>query len=143
MPFPELDSYKKKDQEVARLLTDLEAYLTEILNRPPLEVSTFYNSSAHDINPLWVARKLGISKQRAYALLYICDEAGIITPRFDVYCPETEEFLASFPSRQALPLKIECEFHDFIVEHEIDEYLVQLFFQFSPNIIGRAFKLAV
>lgn len=143
MPFPELEQYKCQDVEVASLLTSLEDYLVEVLHRPPHDLQSFYKHPTHDINPLWVANKVGVSVERAYALLYMCLKAGIITPRYDIYCPQVREIICSVYSPDDLPREVECHYHDFETEHSIDDYEVMLFFQFAPRLVQGDLKMAV
>jgi hypothetical protein len=143
MPFPELEQYKRRDPEVSALLTSLELYLDELLNKPPRDPQSFYKHPAHDINPFWVAKRLDISVQRAYALLYLCLTAGLITPRYDVYCPETMTFIQSFYSPDDLPQQISCPHHEGETEHTLEEAAVMLLFQFAPYVVQGDYKIAV
>lgn len=143
MPFPELEVYKRQDREVASLLTSLEAYLNEVLHRPPMDLKRFFRSATHDINPNLVANELEISKARAQALLYMCYRAGIIIPRYDVYCPETGNYIVSFRSAEELPLSVACDFHELETEHRIDESPVEVLFEFNPRVVQDELKIAV
>lgn len=138
MPFPELGVYKEQDREVASLLSELEQYLTEVLRRPPQDPNTFYQYPAHDVNPAWVAHELHVSKERAHALLFLCYSAGIITPRYDIHCPDTRDYILSVDSPDLLPEAVDCPFHDRVTEHGRDDYLALVFFQFSPRVVKQA-----
>lgn len=143
MPFPRLEPYKSQDPEVAQLLSALEVYLDQVLHRPPHDYQSFYDSPAHDINPRWVARELKTSLARAQTLLFMSYQAGIVRPRYDVYCPENDNFIESFHSVEQLPSAIECPHHDFPIEHNKDTYLVALFFEFDPAVVQGELRMAV
>jgi hypothetical protein len=142
MPFPQLQLYKDQYPEWAGRFVELERFLDEVLHRPPRNPKEFWSAATHDINPLWVSKRLQISKADAIALLYLCEKAGVVNPRFDVYCPEKETFIASFSSSAELPLKIECDNHEWEIEHSIEEYYVNLIFEFTPQIVEGEFILA-
>jgi hypothetical protein len=120
----------------------LERILTDVLHRQPTNPREFFSHSTHDINPLWVSKELKVSKAEAIALLYLCDKAGIVSPRFDVYCPQKETFIESFYSSDELPASIECEEHDQETVHSIQEYFVNLIFEFTPQIVEGEFQYA-
>jgi hypothetical protein len=151
MSFPELNPYKNKSAEMARLLTKLEEFLQEVLSRPlvlqPLKsrhenLSAIRESQNHAIHPRRVAHYLGVSEPLAIAMLRVCDEAGILEPRYDVYCPETQGFIASFYSPDDLPDNITCPNHDNFVEHSVDEYLVDFMFVFTLEPIVKHYAAA-
>jgi hypothetical protein len=144
MSFPELNPYKNKSAEMARLLTNLEFFLEEVLSRPLVIQSlksSFENLTAiresqnHSIHPRRVAHYLGVNEPVAIAMLGICDKAGILNPRYDIYCPETQGFIAHFYSPEDLPSSIICPNHDTLVSHTKDEYLVDFMFVFTLETI--------
>ena len=128
---------------MASLLGRLEVYLDEILMRPPHDVKSFYESPKHDINPLLVANKIGTTVPRVHGLLYMCFEAGVITPRWDIYCPETEEFIESRYTPEEAGKDVECHYHEFETVHSLDEFPVMLMFQFAPHKIPDDMRVAV
>ena len=143
MPFPQLDRFKSQDPEVANLLSELEVYLDQVLHRPPLDYQSFYDSPSHDISPQWVAHELNTNIERAYALLYMVYQAGLIRPRYDVYCPDTNAHIESYHLLDELPSEIECDHHDSPTNHDKESYKVALFFEFSPGFVQREMRMAV
>jgi hypothetical protein len=143
MPFPQLDRFKSQDPEVADLLSALEVYLEQVLHRPPQDFPSFYQSPSHDISPRWVANELKTNIERAYALLYMVYQAGLIRPRYDVYCPDTNAYIESYPSFDQLPPEVECDHHGFPTTHDKDTYRVNLFFEFSPAVVQGEMRMAV
>jgi hypothetical protein len=132
MPFPELEQYKRQSPRLADQLSELEVYLDEVLDRR-VPYSKGLDHAAYDIVPILVAQRLGIDEGLALVLLRIFDEAGIIFPRYYVYCPNTENFLAAFNSVDDLPESIHCPYEE-RTKHSIDEYFVNLVFNFSPRV---------
>jgi hypothetical protein len=132
MPFPELEKYKRQSPRLANSLTEAEVYLREVLDREVRPTEGF-DHPAFDIVPVLLAKSLGVDEGYALTLLRIFEEAGIIVHRYDVYCPNTENFITSFYSKHDLPEHIECPF-EVRTEHSIDEYHVELIFQFAPTI---------
>src|SRR5689334_20637455 len=102
MPFPELEKYKRQVPQLSELITKLEAYLTEVSNRPIRGPSRF-DHAAFDIVPILVAKSLGIDENLSLVLLNIFQEAGIIEPRYHIYCPNINSFIASIASKKDLP----------------------------------------
>lgn len=128
---------------MANLLSELELYLHEVLQRPPADPSSFYKHPAHDINPALVAQRLGVTTNRASALLNMCLKAGLIIPRFDVYCPETKDYISSYYPPEPLPEFIECSYHDFETVHHKDECLIWVMFEFARPIVSNQLRVAV
>jgi hypothetical protein len=142
MPFPQLHHYKLDIPEWSDKLTLLERFLDEVLHRAPTNPREFFSTVNHDIDPLWVSSILKISKSEAIALLYLCDKAGIVKPRFDVYCPTTEKYIDSYYSSSDLPSLIDCHWHEYETEHSVQDYYVNLFFEFTSQIVEGEFTLA-
>lgn len=140
MQFPELEDYKKQSPHLADLLSQLEIYLADVLDRQVPHAQNL-NHAAHDIDPILVAQSLGIDEGLALVLLGKCEEAGIIVHCYHVFCPVTEIYIDAFDSKDDLPEYIQCPF-EVETEHSIDEYFIELIFNFSPSFI-RDHKLAI
>src|SRR6266550_387969 len=110
MRFPELDPYKREAPELADSLSHLEAYLEEVMSRPVRHQGL--DQAAFDIVPRLVAKELGIDEGLALVLLRKFDQAGIIVPRYHLYCPNTGGFIGAFDSVDDLPERIDCPFED-------------------------------
>lgn len=80
---------------------------------------------------------------RAFALLNVCMKSGLITARFDVYCPDTKDFIGSYFPPQTLPESVECSYHDFETFHTRDEYLIRVMFEFARTVVNTNLKVAV
>jgi hypothetical protein len=132
MLFPELEKYKRQSPRLADSLSATEVYLRDLLDRP-IRSKEGFDHAAFDIVPVLLAKSLGVEEGYALALLRIFEEAGIVVHRYDVYCPNTENLIASFYSKHDLPEYIECPF-EVRTEHSIDEYLVEVIFQFTPKV---------
>lgn len=132
MSFLELEKYRRQSPRLADSLSEAEVYLREVLNREVRSTESI-DHAAFDIVPVLLAKSLGVDEGYALGLLRIFEEAGIIIHRYDVYCPNTENFITSFYSKHELPEHIECPF-EVGTEHSIDEYLVELIFQFAPAV---------
>jgi hypothetical protein len=132
MPFPELEKYKRQSPRLASSLSEVEVYLREVLDRE-VRPTAGLDHPAFDIVPVLLAKSLGVEEGYALALLRIFEEAGIVVHRYDVYCPNTENFITSFYSKHDLPEHIVCPF-EVRTEHSIDEYFVELIFQFTPKV---------
>lgn len=132
MPFPELEKYKQQSPRLAHSLSEVEVYLNEVLSRE-VRSPEGIDHAAFDIVPVLLAKSLGVDEGYALALLRVFEEAGIIVHRYDVYCPNTENFISSFYSKHDLPDLIECPF-EVRTEHSINEYHVELIFHFAPTI---------
>jgi hypothetical protein len=132
MPFPELEKYKRQSPRLAETLSATEVYLRELLDRP-IRSTESLDHAAFDIVPVLLAKSLGVEEGYAIALLKVFEDAGIILHSYDVYCPNTDNFIASFHSKNDLPESLECPF-EVGTEHSIDEYFVELIFHFAPTI---------
>lgn len=141
MSFSELESYKRQNPQLAELITELENYLDEILERS-VSHSGDFNHAAFDIVPALVAKKLQIDEGYALALLKVFDETGILIPCYHVYCPNTANFLDSFNSVDDLPEYINCPFEE-RTKHNIDEYFVELVFNFSKVALDHQLALSM
>ncbi|HYX71579.1 MAG TPA: hypothetical protein VE732_02315, partial [Nitrososphaera sp.] len=117
----------------ANQLSQLEVYLNEVLDRRVLHAEGL-DHAAYDIVPILVAKRLGIDEGLALVLLGYVEQAGIIVHRYDVYCPNTENFLAKFESKEELPDYIYCQYEE-RTEHSIHEYFVEVVFNFSPKFV--------
>lgn len=140
MPFPELEQYKRQNPRLSNLLSHLEVYLGEVLDRPIHDVKGL-DHAAFDIVPELVAKKLGIDDGLALVLLSEAEKAEILDHRYDVYCPNTDAFIATFESVDDLPASIRCRAEE-RTEHSINEYFVELVFYFAPKFV-REHKLAI
>jgi len=130
MRFPELDKSKKEFPKVADEVARLEGYLDQVLARPILRPDHSYDHAAYDIVPILVAKALGVDEGFALLLLRLAEEAGVIAHRYDVYCPNTQQLIAKFTSKNELPLEIVCPFESRVV-HTIEEYFVEVVFNFT------------
>lgn len=119
MHFPELEAYQTKHPTLSESIRSLDTYLYDLLS----------SSQERDISPPLVAKKLGVEEAIALVLLMFAHEAGIITPQYYVYCPATEDFLASYPSLKDLPDTISCPYDE--KQHRSNEYFTELTFRFS------------
>ena len=140
MPFPELEQYKRQNPQLSNLLSHLEVYLGEVLDRPIRRVKGL-DHAAFDIVPRLVAKKLSIDEGLALVLLGEAEKAEILDHRYDVYCPNTDNFIATFESVDDLPASIRCPAEE-RTEHNINEYFVELVFYFAPKFV-REHKLAM
>ena len=142
MQFPQLYRFKQEYPELADQLTRVEEHLNQVLARPPADPQKFWRAPQHDIDPERVAFLLDTHRSRAIALLYLFDKAGILIPRLDIYCPVTELFIDSFPSRGALPDNLDCPHHERDTQHSFEEYEVKLMFEFSRQTVKSKFAAA-
>ena len=133
MPFPELEKYKKQYLRFAGLLSQLENYLAEVLDRSVPNLQNLDHAS-FDIVPVLVAKSLGVDEGIAVALLGVCEEAGVLVSCYHVFCPTTDIYITSYNSKAELPEEIPCPF-EVETEHSIEEYFVELIFNFSPTFI--------
>ena len=133
MPFPELEQYKRQSPRLADLLSHLEVYLGEVLDRP-IRRERGLDHAAFDIVPSLVAQKLGVDENLALVLLREAEKAEILDHRYDVYCPNTDNFIATFKSEDDLPASIRCRDEE-RTEHSINEYFVELVFYFAPKFV--------
>jgi hypothetical protein len=132
MRFPELDPFRLKEPRLTTALFDeLEAFLSEVLTRRPWVA---HKHAAHDISSVIVANRLGVNEGVALLLLRYAEEAGIVMHRYDVYCPVTDLAVESFQFKSDLPKAITCPF-EAATEHTIQEYFVDLVFEFSDHFI--------
>lgn len=130
MPFPELEPYKEHYPRIAELLAHLERYLEEVRQRPIPAAS--FDHAAFDLVPVLVAKSLGIDEGLALVLLRICEEAGLVVHRYDLYCPNFNQLIESFYSKEDLPDSIDCPF-EAGTEHTVEEYFVELVFRFTSR----------
>ena len=133
MRFPELDPYRSQLPKLAGKLTQVEGFLSEVFSR---STPGAFDHAAHDIRPVQVANRLKIDEGLALVLLYSCERAGIIHHRYDVYCPVTDLVIEHFSSKSNLPPSIRCPF-EISTEHSIDDYFVELVFNFASRFIER------
>lgn len=141
MLFPVLESIKRRSENVRHLLSELEVYLEEILQRPPYKPENFYPSPSHDIKPELVAGRLNIGVREALALLQMCVETGIVRQRMDIFCPKTDIFLESFYKQ--LPHQISCPHHMGGKTHNIADCLIEFAFEFTDDVIANRFATVV
>jgi len=134
MLYRELERDKSRYPHLADLLTALEAYLDEVLHRSVPNAGG-YDHAAFDVVPILVAKGLGIDENLALVLLNRAEEGGVLVRQYHVYCPITDGYIQAFNSEDNLPHTIECPFED-RTEHSIDEYFVELVFNFSHTILG-------
>jgi len=88
--------------------------------------------------PVTLAKKLSIDEALALALLMISENAGVVTPKYHVLCPETGSFLGEFKSIEDLPDSIHCPYHESgEKEHGVDDYDVDLVFRFTPRVLRK------
>lgn len=133
MYFPELDPYRDRLPQLSNALTQLEAYLSEVVARP---TRGRFDHASHDVAPVQVANRLGVDEGLALVLLSYFEEAGIIDHRYDLYCPVTDLVVDRFPSKSNLPASIHCPY-EIATEHTVDDYFVELVFNFSSRFIDR------
>jgi hypothetical protein len=111
MPYRRLDRFRRDYPQLAGYVQELEAVLER--------------GSSDALEPALLAQQLGVDEGLALSLLMAFQDAGILAPRYDVYCP-SDEFIASFPSLAEIPSRVYCPFDD--LEHERDECTIQLVF---------------
>jgi hypothetical protein len=119
MRYPELERYRSQYPELSKHFEALGEYLTRIEKYPP-------DDSRRAIIPAQLAQALRINEVTALALLYTGYQAGILVPRYRVYCEESSQFMAEFDSLEEIPPKILCPFHG--VEHNDEGYFKELVF---------------
>lgn len=125
MSFPQLDAYKGQPVDIDGVITRLEEILTEIRSREAPD-----NHAAHDVYPALVAKRLALPEKRVVELLDLGVEAGILSPREHVLCPQTSAFLGSFETEEQIPETVLCPYHDREVEHEAADLEVERFYHF-------------
>lgn len=125
MHFLELEQYKVQYPSLSTLLSSLDDYLGQLLAAP----------APYDIAPPLVAKSISIDEGLALALLMLVQEAGLIEPRYLIYCKDTENAIAAYESPDDVPGTIFCPYHD--KEHDLSEYYIELTFQFTPKFLSR------
>ena len=138
MPLLALENYQKKYPELKDLLPKFDSYLEDQLAKAQSE-----GELELDIVPARVAKDLGIREALALALLMIADDARVIDPVYQVYCPTTDNFLKEYRTLKEIPKRLDCPFHDPPVTHTSGEYLVDLVFRFAPQVLEEKKSIAV
>ena len=126
MQFQELERFRLSHSKWSSLIQSADEYLFKVLTE---------SSGKGDVVPSILARKLNISETDATALLYLFQQAGLICPQYDVYCPETEKFIRSFESKEQIPDELYCRHHDGRTFHQKDEVLVEIVFGFTSKAL--------
>jgi len=126
MHFPKLETYQAKHVALRESIRALDGYLYEL----------FESSPKGDISPPLVAKRLRIEEAIALVLLMFAHKSGIITPRYFVYCPNNEDFIASYSSSKELPKTIDCPYDE--KQHDSNEYFTELTFQFSADLLSQS-----
>lgn len=124
MSFPSFETYKKQSPTLAKALDKLEDYLEQALTRP---------LDGQDVHPMAVSGALNIPVGQVMGLLQIAQEAGVLIPRIDVYCPETGDFIESFTWPEKPPKVIECQDHPFDDSHPLENCKLEVVYQFTAN----------
>lgn len=130
MPFPQIEPYKKAWPKFAGPLSSLETYLDGLLKRPAL-VTAEGGRRSIDITTKAVARQLEVDEGFALILLDWFKEAGVLTYRYDAYCPRLNERIAIFSEVNELPDHLDCSL-EAETSHSIYEYFIDLVFMLMP-----------
>lgn len=124
MHFQELEKFKIEYPSLNELIELLDDVLQEKVVSP-----------TRDIVPPLLAKRLSIDEGLALALLMLVHEAGLIEPKYLVYCEDTDNIIGEYESLDKVPDKVFCPYHD--KEHDSQEYYVELTFQFTPKSLSR------
>ena len=119
MQLEELEEYKRIYPDLGELISQLETYYISLSEKKENPV----------IVPILVAKKLSVSEELANILLLLSDKAGLINPRYQIYCKESDSNIAEFQTLKDIPPAIFCPYHD--TDHEADDYEIDLVFRFS------------
>jgi hypothetical protein len=118
------DKLSRRYPQLADKLTELEQYLSDVKSRDP-------NS---DIVPAQVAKKLATDEAHALALLMLADDAGLLKPRYQVWCSRKESFLNDYGSLREVPEKVFCPYDN--EYHDDQDYDVDLVFHLTQTPKG-------
>jgi hypothetical protein len=132
MQFPELDPYRDELPQLSNELSRLETYLSEVARPTPRGRLV----SQREIAPIQVANRLDVDEGIALILLNYCERAGIVTHHYDMLCPNTELVITTSSSKAELPPSVNCPY-EIATEHTINDYFVELVFNFSPSFVDR------
>jgi hypothetical protein len=135
MPFPEIERFKKAEPKLAALLSRLETYLEQLLTRPAI-ITADGGRPPIDITTAAVAQQLEIDEGLALVLLGRFDEAGVLTTRYDAFCPRLNKHIATYGNVNELPDVINCTLED-ETTHTIHEYFIELVFMLSPSSVEK------
>jgi hypothetical protein len=121
MHFQELEALTStvSSSEILSLLPSLDEYLFRTFQKHQV------------ITPIHLAKKLGTSEGVATVLVMLADEAGLLTPRYQVRCKESQVRIGTYNSKDDIPERISCPEHGRL--HTDDEYSVELGFEFTEK----------
>ncbi len=127
MRFPELEPFKQRLPKLTAEISRAEEFVSEVFARPGKS-----DPAVHDIRPVQLANRLSVDEPLALVVLKCFDDAGIITPRYDVICPTTGLVISSYASKTNLPDEVSCPF-EIKTRHTLNEYYVELVFEFTST----------
>jgi len=128
MRFSELDRFRNRYPQLSSYIAAAEDYLQELLARPkPVEIV-----------PSLVAQRLSVDEELVLSVLLLFDEAGIIEPRYQVRCSDSDGVLLEFKTLREIPERLYCPYHG--RDHDRSDYYVELVFIFRPSTIERYSK---
>jgi len=131
MRFPELEPFKQRLPKLTAEISRAEEFVSEVFARPGKA-----DEVVHDIRPVQLANRLSVDEPLALVLLKCFDDAGIVTPRYDVICPNTGLVIESYSSKADLPQAVSCPF-EIKTQHTFTEYYVELVFQFTSTFVKK------
>jgi len=122
MRFLELEQYKVKYPQLKHYLTSLDEYLSKA------------SETGHEVVPALLAKKISSDEGLALALLMLADDAGIVRPRYYVYCDLKDAVISEYDTKDQIPERIYCPFDD--EEHSRQGFHVELVFELSREARG-------
>lgn len=134
MSFPQLEQLKR-ESPLHSQVSRLESILEEYLRRPPQDILRFFRSPSHVIHPISIAVALDVPVERAFTLLELFEDVGILTREYEVRCPDNGELIERFHKLEDVPHNIECFHHNGIEAHSIADYKFAIVYGFTHSVV--------
>jgi len=118
MPSKKLETFSKRNPELAPLIGKLNEY-----------IQWLSNENIHELIPRVAAVQLGISEADMLGLLSLFQDARLVKPRYQLVCTITDSVLRTYDSLDEVPDEVHCEHCG--RDHDSDDLRIELVFEIA------------